>query len=149
MLFVGYFEDLDSQRGIAWRCADNRRRLKGDRGKRLQKKRSELVERSFAHICETGRARRSWLRGLEKVNKRYKIVAAARNLGLVMRKLFGIGKPRCLQGGCLPAYSLHPTRQTLEFTLTIRINHTTHTTVTNFHNSGQANHHQRPNSPTL
>lgn len=77
----------------------NRRRLKGDRSKRLQKKRSEMVERSFAHVCETGGARRSWLRGLEKVNKRYKMVAAARNLGLVMRKLFGIGKPRCLQGG--------------------------------------------------
>ncbi len=77
----------------------NRRRLKGDRSKRLQKKRSEFVERSFAHLCETGGARRSWLRGLEKVNKRYKTVAAARNLGLVMRKLFGIGKPRCLQGG--------------------------------------------------
>ena len=73
--------------------------MQADRGKRLQKKRSELVERSFAHVCETGGARRSWLRGLEKVNKRYKMVAAARNLGLVMRKLFGIGKPRCLQGG--------------------------------------------------
>src|SRR5262252_5713774 len=24
MLFVGYFEGLDSQRGIAWRCADSR-----------------------------------------------------------------------------------------------------------------------------
>ena len=24
MLFVGYFEDIDSQRGIAWRCADSR-----------------------------------------------------------------------------------------------------------------------------
>jgi transposase len=24
MLFIGYFEGIDSQRGIAWRCADNR-----------------------------------------------------------------------------------------------------------------------------
>src|SRR5262245_64216281 len=24
MLFIGYFEGLDSQRGIAWRCADSR-----------------------------------------------------------------------------------------------------------------------------
>jgi len=23
MLFIGYFEGLDSQRGIAWRCADS------------------------------------------------------------------------------------------------------------------------------
>ena len=45
------------------------------------------------------------------------MVAAARNLGLVMRKLFGIGKPRCLQGGCLLAYFLHPTRHAFEFAL--------------------------------
>lgn len=85
----------------------NRRRMNGDRGKRLQKKRSELVERSFAHICETGGARRTWLQGLEKVNKRYKMVAAARNLGLMMRSLFGSGKPRCLQGDFSFAHLLH------------------------------------------
>ncbi len=77
----------------------NRRRVRGKRNKRLQRKRSEYVERSFAHVCETGGARRMWLRGLEKVNKWYKIRAAAHNLGLLLRKLFGIGKPRCLQGG--------------------------------------------------
>ena len=76
----------------------NRRRMQGNRGKELQKKRSELVERSFAHVCETGGARRTWQRGIEQVTKRYKMVAAARNLGLIMRKLFGVGKPRCLQG---------------------------------------------------
>jgi transposase len=76
----------------------NRRRMKGNRGKELQKQRSELVERSFAHVCETGGARRTWQRGIEKVTKRYKMVAEARNLGLIMRKLFGVGKPRCLQG---------------------------------------------------
>ncbi|MCH7687553.1 MAG: transposase [Planctomycetes bacterium] len=90
----------------------NRRRVKGDRSQRLQKKRSELVERSFAHICETGGARRTWLRGLTKLNKRYKITAAARNLGLIMRKLFGIGKPRCLQGGLAFMYFLQFTRRT-------------------------------------
>jgi transposase len=76
----------------------NRRRVKGNRSKRLQKKRSEFVERSFAHVCETGGARRTWLRGVEKINKRYKVHVAARNLGLLMRKVFGIGKPRCGQG---------------------------------------------------
>ena len=95
----------------------NRRRLKGDRSKRLQKKRSEFVERSFAHLCETGGARRSWLRGLEKVNKRYKTVAAARNLGLVMRKLFGIGKPRCLQGGFPFAHLLQVIRAAMRTVL--------------------------------
>lgn len=78
---------------------NNRRRMSRDYGKRLQRKRSELVERSFAHVCETGGARRTWLRGLLDVRKRYTIVAAGRNLGLLMRKLFGIGKPRCLQAG--------------------------------------------------
>lgn len=72
----------------------NRRRTRGARSKRLQRKRSELVERSFAHICETGGARRSWLCGIEKVQKRYLIAAVARNLGLVMRKLFNRGTAR-------------------------------------------------------
>jgi transposase len=77
----------------------NRRRVKGARSKRLQKRRSEVVERSFAHVCETGGARRTWLRGLEDVTKRYAMQVAAHNLGLLMRKLFGVGKPRTLQGG--------------------------------------------------
>jgi hypothetical protein len=55
------------------------------------------VERTFAHLCETGRARRSWLCGLEKVQKRYLMHAAARNLSLAMRKLFKMGTPRSLQ----------------------------------------------------
>jgi transposase len=83
-----------------WRKATegNRRRVKGSRSKRLQKKRSELVERSFAHVCETGGGRRTWLRGLTDVTKRYVVQVAAHNLGLLMRRLFGVGKPRTLQG---------------------------------------------------
>ena len=77
----------------------NRRRVKGDHGKALQRRRSEVVERSFAHVCETGGSRRSWLRGLAKIRKRYAMAIAARNLGLLMRKLFGMGKPRTLQTG--------------------------------------------------
>jgi transposase len=72
----------------------NRRRTRGARSKRLQRLRSERVERSFAHICETGGARRSWLCGIEKLRKRYLIAAVARNLGLVMRKLFNMGTAR-------------------------------------------------------
>jgi transposase len=84
----------------SWRVATvaNRRRVRGDRSKRLQKKRSELVERSFAHVCETGGARRTWLRGRVNVSKRYLVQVAAHNLGVVMRSLFGVGKPRVLQG---------------------------------------------------
>jgi transposase len=76
---------------------NNRRRTRGARSKRLQRWRSERVERSFAHICETGGARRSWLCGIQKVQKRYLIAAVARNLGLVMRKLFNMGTARGLQ----------------------------------------------------
>jgi len=76
---------------------NNRRRTKTKKGRRLQRQRSEKVERSFAHVCETGGARRTWLRGLEKVRKRYLMSAVARNLGLVMRHLFGIGTARGLQ----------------------------------------------------
>lgn len=77
---------------------NNRRRAKGKRGRTLQRQRSEKVERSFAHVCETGGSRRTWLGGIEKVSKRYLMSAAARNLGLVLRHLFGIGTPRSLQG---------------------------------------------------
>ena len=45
---------------------NNRRRTKGERGRALQRRRSERVERSFAHVCETGGSRRTWLRGIEK-----------------------------------------------------------------------------------
>lgn len=76
----------------------NRRRVRGQRGKRLQRLRSERVERSFAHVCETGGGRRTWLYGLEKTAKRYLMQVAAHNLGLVMRRLFGMGTPRSLQG---------------------------------------------------
>ena len=38
----------------------NRRRIRGARGRRLQRGRSELVERPFAHQYETGGLRRGW-----------------------------------------------------------------------------------------
>jgi len=75
----------------------NRRRTRGERGKQLQRLRSERVERTFAHVCETGGARRTWLIGIDKLRKRYLIAAAAHNLGRLMRGLFGIGTPRGLQ----------------------------------------------------
>jgi transposase len=75
----------------------NRRRVKGARGKQMQRQRSEFVERTFAHVCETGGARRTWLRGQEKVRKRYLLAAAAHNIGVMMRKLFQMGTPRGLQ----------------------------------------------------
>lgn len=87
---------------------NNRRRTRGARSKRLQRLRSERVERSFAHVCDTGGARRSWLCGIEKVQKRYLMAAVARNLGLIMRKLFAMGTARGLQakGGLVCVASL-------------------------------------------
>lgn len=74
----------------------NRRNTLGERGRRLQRLRSEKVERTFAHLCDTGGARRTWLRGLEKVQKRYLTAAMAYNLGRILRSLLGAGKPRYL-----------------------------------------------------
>ena len=72
----------------------NLRRVCGDKGKRLQRKRSELCERTFAHVCETGGGRRSWLRGTANVAKAHLLRRAAHNLALLLRKCFGLGKPR-------------------------------------------------------
>ncbi len=90
-----------------WRDAfhANRRRVRGGRSRRLQRLRSERVERSFAHVCNTGRARRSWLRGIEDVQKRYLVTLAGRNLTVLMRALFGIGTPRSLQGLTAAAFA--------------------------------------------
>jgi transposase len=76
---------------------NNRRRIRGRRGRSLQRQRSEKVERSFAHVCETGGSRRTWLIGIDKVRKRYLISAMAHNLGIMMRRLFGMGTARSLQ----------------------------------------------------
>lgn len=72
----------------------NRRRRRGRRSKALHRKRGESVERSFEHVLDDGGMRRVWLKGREKIAKRYLIHTAAFNLGLVMRKLTGFGTPR-------------------------------------------------------
>jgi transposase len=72
----------------------NRRRLRGNRNKRLQKKRAELAERCHAHMYETGGMRRVHLRGRENILKRALIQGAGFNLGLLLRSLLGVGKPR-------------------------------------------------------
>ena len=76
----------------------NRRRISGRRGKDLQKLRSELTERSFAHMYETGGMRRTHLRKRNNILKRLLFHAVGFNLALLLRKTSGIGKPRTLQG---------------------------------------------------
>jgi hypothetical protein len=71
---------------------------RSQKGKALQRQRSEKVERTFAHVAETGGARRTWLRSDEKVRKRYSLATAAYNLGVLMRPLFKMGTARGLQG---------------------------------------------------
>lgn len=77
---------------------ENRRRLKRAKGQRLQRRRGELIERSFAHSYETGGMRRTHLRGHSNILKRLLVHLAGFNLSLVMRQLLGVGTPRALQG---------------------------------------------------
>lgn len=76
----------------------NRRRSSGRRGKDLQKLRSELTERSFAHMYETGGMRRTHLQKRNNILKRLLFHAVGFNLALLLRQRYGIGKPRTLQG---------------------------------------------------
>ena len=81
----------------------NRRRKKGVRGQRLMRRRGEMLERSFAHVLETGGMRRTHLRFHYNIAKRMLIHVAGFNLGLLMRKRFGVGTPRGLQGRLVAA----------------------------------------------
>jgi transposase len=76
----------------------NRRRIKGERGKRLLRSRGEKLERTFAHCYETGGMRRLYLRGQDNIAKRTIIHAAGFNLGLLMRVHYGLRKPRSGSG---------------------------------------------------
>jgi transposase len=87
--------DQDAERDAVYA---NRRRVRGTRGKRLLRRRGELLERPCAHLYETGGLRRAHVRGHENVRKRLLVHAGAFNLGLWMRTLFGVGTPRSLQG---------------------------------------------------
>jgi transposase len=72
----------------------NRRRVRGERGKRMQRQRGEKIERNFAHQFDTGGMDRLYVRGIENVHKKLLIQAAACNLALLMRSVYGAGKPR-------------------------------------------------------
>jgi transposase len=76
----------------------NRRRIRGTRGRALQRRRSERLERPNAHLYKTGGMRRTHLRGHANILKRLLVHSGGFNLGLVMRTLVGVGTPRGLQG---------------------------------------------------
>lgn len=76
----------------------NRRRIRGTRGRALQRQRSERLERPNAHLYETGGLRRTHLRGHTNILKRLLVHVGGFNLGLFMRTICGVGTPRGLQG---------------------------------------------------
>ena len=89
------WDDREAERDAVY---GNRRRIQGNRGKALLRRRGELLERAMAHLFDSGGMRRTHLRGHGNIMKRLIIHAAGFNLSLVMRTLFGLGKPRVLQG---------------------------------------------------
>ncbi len=75
----------------------NRRRVRGEYGKSLLRRRGEFVERSFAHCYETGGMRRCHPRGRDNILKRQLVHVGAFNLSLILRQLLGAGTPRELR----------------------------------------------------
>src|SRR3954466_11348252 len=82
----------------------NRRRIQANRGKRLQRQRGERIERNFAHQFDTGGLDRLYVRGLDNVHKKFLLQAAACNLALLMRSLYGAGKPRAAHEGVIELF---------------------------------------------
>ena len=72
----------------------NRRRIRGERGKRLLRQRGELLERPFAHYLEAGGMRRTHLRRHANIIKRLLVHVAGFNLGILMRNLIGTATPK-------------------------------------------------------
>lgn len=126
-LLIGYFEGIDSECAASrWRAADSfalrdfRRRIRGDRGQRLVRKRGELLGRPCALLYETGGFRRVPARGHQNVLKRLLVHVSAFNPGLWMRALFGIGTPRGLEGRLAGLGGVLSTRVTEDATCTTR-----------------------------
>jgi transposase len=82
----------------------NRRRIQGERGKRLLAKRGERIERNFAHQFDTGGMDRLYVRGRVNAHKKLLLQAAACNLALLLRALHGAGKPRAAHDRLLEAF---------------------------------------------
>jgi hypothetical protein len=88
--FLRWHGDDAARRAVV----NNRTRLLSGVARAAFKLRAEIVERGFALILDRGGMRRAWLRGRERLHKRYLIHVAGYNLGLIMRLLTGAGTPR-------------------------------------------------------
>ena len=85
---------------------DNHVRVTSAGGNALLRRRGEVVERTFAHLCETGVSRRVTVRGMDKVKIWYQRRAASRDLGLILRLLVGTGKPRSFSAALLALWTV-------------------------------------------
>jgi hypothetical protein len=94
------FAKLSPAEAKAVRAA--KRSAGSESGKQLLKKRGMHLERSFAHVLDAGGARRTTLRGMENLSKRFKITAAIYNLSQLMRKIWGVGTPKQWAAGAKP-----------------------------------------------
>lgn len=94
------FAKLNPAEAKAVRAA--KRSARSASGKQLLKQRGRHLERSFAHTLDAGGARRTTLRGLENLNKRFKITAAIYNLSQLMRAIWGVGTPKQWAAGAKP-----------------------------------------------
>jgi transposase len=86
--------DWDGRQAEKEAVYGNRRRIRGKRRKRMQRQRGERIERNFAHQFDTGGMDRLYVRGIGNVHKKLLIQAPACNLALLLRSMFGAGKPR-------------------------------------------------------
>ena len=74
-------QDWGGQAGAQDAVYANRRRIKGERGKRLMRSRGEKLKRTFAHCYETGGMRRVHLRGQAGADPRRRVQTRAPDAG--------------------------------------------------------------------
>jgi hypothetical protein len=89
--------DRQGSGGEAIRLRDDKAHAEHARGV-LPRRRITLTEGSFAHVCDTGEAKRTWLLGLARVAKLRQMMLASRNLSTIMRAVVGIVGTRSPQG---------------------------------------------------
>ena len=94
------FDKLSPEAAKAVRAT--KRSARSESGKKLLKQRGRHLEQSFAHVLDAGGARRTTLRGLENLNKRFKVTAANYNLSQLMREIWGVGTPKQWVAGAKP-----------------------------------------------
>ena len=87
-------QEWSGQRAAQATVYANRRRMETQTAKALMRRRGELIERSFAHLYDTGGMRRVHLRDKSNIAKRALIHAAAFNLSLILRQLLGVRTAR-------------------------------------------------------